>query len=415
MFFKVKTSEEVLDILKGFSPVGEETILIEDALHRVLSREIISLEDLPFFPRSSMDGYAVRAKDTFGASENLPAFLELGGEVIMGQVPAGAVTPGKAIRISTGGMMPEGADAVIMLEYCHALDDRTIEVTRTVSPLENVINPGDDFKKGALIFRRGYVLRPQDLGLLAGLGIQNVAAFKRPKVAIISTGDEIIPIGQIPEPGQVRDINSYTLSAFCTQAGASPVNLGLCRDIFSDLRAMVARGLETVDTLWISGGSSVGARDLTVKVLESFDDMELHVHGISISPGKPTIIARIGNKAVFGLPGHVASAMVVAEIFLNPFLSRLSGETGSLEDNHFYVQAELERNVESASGRDDYIRVKLDKRDGRYFADPIFGKSGLISTLVEAHGLVKIDRNTEGLYQGQLVDVMLFKFFKRAA
>jgi len=186
----------------------------------------------------------------------------------------------------------------------------------------------------------------------------------------------------------------------------------LCKDNFSDLREMVAGTMETIDTIWISGGSSVGMRDMTLKVLKSFDNTKLLVHGIAISPGKPTIIARIGNKAVFGLPGHVASAMVVAEIFLNPFLSRLSGEVSASEDNHFYRQAELERNIESASGRDDYIRVKLNRREGRIFAEPIFGKSGLISTLVEADGLLKIDRNTEGLYKGQIVDVMLFKPFR---
>jgi molybdopterin molybdotransferase len=167
--------------------------------------------------------------------------------------------------------------------------------------------------------------------------------------------------------------------------------------------------------VWISGGSSVGARDMTVKVLESFTDMQLLVHGIAVSPGKPTIIARIGNKALFGLPGHVAAAMIVAEIFLNPFLARLSGEERAFEDNHQYAQAELERNIASASGRDDYIRVKLNIRDRRLFAEPIFGKSGLISTLVEADGLLKIDRNKEGLYKGQAVRVMLFKPFKGVA
>lgn len=414
MFFKVKTSEEVFEILKSFGPIGEEKISLGEAFNRILSTEIIAEEDLPEFTRSSMDGYAVRAKDTFGASESLPAFLDITGEVAMGRSPEGAVAPGKAVRISTGGMIPQGADAVVMLEYCHTLDDKTIEVTKVVSPLENVISPAEDFKKGAIVFQKGHALRPQDLGLLAGLGIQDIKVFKRPRIAIISTGDEIVPIDKVPEPGQVRDINSYTLSAFCRQAGAVTINLGLCRDNFSDLRTMVAGGLDLCDTLWISGGSSVGARDMTVKVLESFDDMELLAHGISISPGKPTIIARIGNKAVFGLPGHVASAMVIAEVFLNPFLSRLSGEKGPLEGTHFYLLAELERNIESASGRDDYIRVKLVNRDGRYFADPVLGKSGLISTLVEAHGLVKIDRNTEGLYKGQTVNVMLFKSFKGA-
>jgi molybdopterin molybdotransferase len=309
----------------------------------------------------------------------------------------------------TGGMMPEGADAVVMIEYCHPLDDKTIEVSHAVSPLENVISPGDDFRKGLTIFKKGTRLRPQDLGLLAGLGIATISVHKRASVAIISTGDEIVTIDQRPGLGQVRDINSYTLTAFCRLVDVIPVNLGLCKDNFNDLRDMVKSGIEIADTLWISGGSSMGTRDMTVKVLESFDHMELLVHGISISPGKPTIIAKIGNNAIFGLPGHAASAMVIAEIFLNPFLSRLSGDINAFEDSHFYTEAELTRNIESASGRDDYIRVRLEKRDGRLFAEPIFGKSGLISTLVEAHGLLKIDRNTEGLYKGHSVKVMLFK------
>ena len=409
MFFKVKTAEEVLEILKDFSPLGEETVSLEDSINRVLSQKIVSQEDLPEFPRSSMDGYAVRARDTFGATEGLPASLELAGEILIGRTPEISVGPGKAVRIPTGGMIPEGADAVVMVEYSHPLDDKTIEISHAVSPLENVINTGDDFRKGVTIFEKGACLRPQDLGLLAGLGISGVSIYKRARVAIIPTGDEIVPIDQRPMPGQVRDINSYTLTAFCRQAGAIPINLGLCKDNFATLREMVKRGLDIADTLWISGGSSIGTRDITVKVLESFDDVEILVHGISISPGKPTIIARIGSKAVFGLPGHAASALVVAEIFLTPFLSRLSGIINAFEDTHVYMDAELTQNIESASGRDDYIRVRLEKRDGRLFAEPIFGKSGLISTLVEAHSLLKIDRNTEGLYKGQAVKVMLFK------
>ena len=413
MFFKVKTAEEVLVLLKGFGPADTETIAISEALERVLSSEIVCEEDMPGFSRSSMDGYAVRAKDTFGASDSLPAFLELSGEVIMGREPEGSVASGKAMRISTGGMIPEGADAVVMLEYCHSVDEKTIEVSRTVAPLENIIGKGDDFRKGTVIFKKGTVLRPQDIGLLAGLGMQKISVYKKPKVGIISTGDEVIPIDQKPGPGQVRDINSYTLSAFCLQVGAVPFNMGLCKDNFEEMREKAGKLLEDCDTVWISGGSSVGSRDMTVKVLESFEGMELLAHGIAISPGKPTIIARIGSKAVFGLPGHVASAMVVAEIFLNPFLARLAGKVRASGDVRQFLRAELERNVESASGRDDYIRVRLVKKDGRLFAEPVFGKSGLISTLVEADGLVKIDRNTEGLYKGQAVSVMLFSPFEQ--
>lgn len=412
MYFQVKTSEEVFEILKLFHPVKEEGVPLDQALGRVTSRQIISPEDLPGFNRASMDGYAVMAKDTFGATESLPVLLEIGGEVIMGQTPAVTAGPGRAVRISTGGMLPRGADGVVMLEYCHLLDEKSVEVSRSISPLENVIRADDDFRKGATVFETGYVLRAQDIGLLAGLGITEVPVYKRPRVAIISTGDEVVPVDRRPGPGQVRDINSYTLSAFCRQAGAVPQVLGLCGDSFERLREMVALGLEEADTLWISGGSSVGTRDHTLRVFESFEGSEILVHGISISPGKPTIIARVGNRAVFGLPGHTVSAMVVAEVFLTPFLSGLSGEEGFEGHLHPWTDAELGRNIESASGRDDYIRVKLERRDNRVVAEPIFGKSGLISTLVEADGLVRVDRNTEGLYKGQPVRVMPFPSFR---
>jgi molybdopterin molybdotransferase len=310
------------------------------------------------------------------------------------------------MKISTGGMLPEGADGVVMVEYTHVLDENTIEISRAISPFEHVILPDDDFKRGSPVLEKGAVLRPQDLGVMAGIGLTEVHVYRRPRVAIISSGDEVVPIDQRPESGQVRDINTYTLSAFCRQSGAEPLALGLCKDNFDELRARVEKGLEEADTVWISGGSSVGSRDMTLKVFESFHNVELLVHGISISPGKPTIIARVGSKAAFGLPGHTASAMVVAEVFLNPFLSRLSGKvdfTGPLNKG---VEAELSRNIESASGREDYIRVRLRQKEGRLIADPIFGKSGLISTLVEADGLVRVERNTEGLYEGERVKVL---------
>jgi molybdopterin molybdotransferase len=409
LFFKVKTIEEVYKILEPFGPLGGEEIPLEEAMGRILSQDVMSPEDLPGFHRSSMDGYAVMAKDTFGASESLPALLEVAGEALMGQVPTVAVKPGEAVRISTGGMLPEGADGVVMVEHCHVLDESTIEVSRAISPLENVIQPDDDFKKGSRVLPKGSPLRPQDLGVLAGLGLSHVRVYKRPRVAIISTGDEVVPIDQQPGPGQVRDINSYTLSAFSRQWGAEPLLIGLCGDDPEQLRSMVEKGLSVADTVWLSGGSSVGVRDLTLKVFESFEDMELLVHGISISPGKPTIIARIGSRAVFGLPGHTASAMVVAQVFLAPFLARIGGGGPSFEGFHGEVEAELARNVESASGRDDFVRVRLIESGGKLIAEPIYGKSGLISTLVEADGLVRVDRNTEGLYQGQRVGVVIFE------
>ena len=389
--------------------MGEEIAPLDKTLGRVLSGDIVSPEDLPGFPRTVVDGYAIRAKDSFGATESLPALLEIVGEVGMGQVPSMTVAAGQAVKISTGGMVPKGADGVVMVEYCHLMDQTTVEVSRAISPQENVIQPDDDFKKGAVVLRKGWKLRSQDVGVLAGLGVTEVTVYRKPRVAIISTGDEVIPVQEKPKPGQVRDINTYTLSAFCTKESAEPVPLGLCRDDFEQLRNMLLKGLETADTVWISGGSSVGTRDLTLKVFESIEGTELLVHGITISPGKPTIIARKGATAVFGLPGHTASAMVVAEVFLAPFLARLGGETTFGQRVQNKVSARLSRNIESASGRDDFIRVRLIQKDGEWIAEPIFGKSGLISTLVEADGLLRIDRNTEGLYQGQQVEVMRFK------
>ena len=407
-FFKVKRPQEVFQIIDQFGPVGEEIISLEEALDRVLSKALISPENLPGFPRSAMDGYAVRAKDTFGANESLPALFEVTGEILMGHAPQMIVREGHAVRISTGGMLPEGADGVVMVEYCHLLDERTLEINRAISPLENIIQPGDDFKLGATILKRGHRLRSQDLGVMAGLGQAEISVYTRPRVAIISTGDEIVSIDKQPLPGQVRDINRYTLGAFCQRHGAEPIYLGLCPDDFDPLKKVIEQALGQADTVWISGGSSVGTRDLTLNVFESLEGFELLVHGISISPGKPTIIGRSISRPIIGLPGHVASALVVAEIFMTRLISRLSGQSGSFGKGQTRVEAELTQNIESASGREDYIRVKL-FRDGKtLFAEPIFGKSGLISTLAEADGLIQIPMNTEGLYQGHKVMVVSF-------
>jgi molybdopterin molybdotransferase len=355
-----------------------------------------------------MDGYAVQSKNTFGATESLPALLEITGEVSMGEDENISVKSGQAVKIPTGGMLPSGADGVVMVEYCSLLDEKTLEISRAISPLENTIQPGDDFKKGAVILPAGKRLRPQDLGVLAGLGFLEVPVFHKPKVAILSTGDEMVPVSQTPGPGEVRDINRYTLGALCRNMGAVPIYMGICSDHFEPLKEMVEKALGAADTVWISGGSSVGTRDFTLKVFETLSDFELLVHGVSISPGKPTIIGRSGSKPVIGLPGHPASALVVAEVFMTRMLRTLSGNMDARHGIHTVKQAILKRNIPSSGGREDYVRVRLEKDGEHSKAIPIFGKSGLISTLVEADGLIRIDMNTEGLYEGDEVDIMLF-------
>ncbi len=408
-FFKVKTAQEVFESLGDIEPLGTESIPMRSALGRVLARDVESGEDLPGFHRSTVDGYALAARDTYGASESLPALLTVAGEIGMGEAPQCSLKRGECAMIPTGGMLPEGADAVVMVEYSQKLEEGVVEVTRPVSPLENVIQPDDDVKKGQIILKRGTLLRPQALGILAGLGVSQVEVFVKSRAAIISTGEEIVDISQKPGVGQIRDINSYTLYGLCAKSGVEPLYLGIVGDRFQDLKSVIEKGLSQSDAVLLSGGSSVGAKDLTLDAFLSIDGVELIAHGVSISPGKPTIIARKGNKTLWGLPGHPVSAMIIFDVFLTFLFGKLSGLLETAEGMDHFIEAELDRNVESVSGREDYIRVKLSHGEGRAIATPIFGKSGLLSTMIEADGLVRIDMNTEGLYRGDKVKVKAFR------
>ncbi|MCG6919141.1 MAG: molybdopterin molybdotransferase MoeA [Deltaproteobacteria bacterium] len=404
-FFKVKTREEVWGEFERFNPLETEEVSLGQALNRVLAEPIIAKEDLPSFTRSIVDGYAVRAQDTFGASESLPSFLEIVGEVGMGETVSFELGGGKAVRIPTGGMLPAGADSVVMVEYTEELDQKSVAISRSVAPLENLIRPGDDFKAGQEVVQAGKRIRPQEIGLLAGLGQEKIIARARPRVAIISTGDEIVPIDKEPRPGELRDINSHSLAAMVESCGGLPLQLGLAPDRFSALQEKCQQALDLADICLISGGSSVGSRDLTLDVLASFEDSKVLVHGVAISPGKPTLLVKTGEKGFWGLPGHVASAMVVFQVLVRPFISYLRGEQLTLGEGR-PIRAGLKRNVASRQGREDFIRVKIEEKDDELIAEPIFGESALISTLVRADGLVRIDRHTEGLYAGEMVQVI---------
>jgi molybdopterin molybdotransferase len=407
-FFKVKTTEEIFYSLRDIEPLGSQTVPIRSAFNKVLARDIESSEDLPGFQRSTVDGYALAARDTFGASEGLPALFSMVGEVRMGEIPQFRLKRGECALIPTGGMLPEEADAVAMVEYSQRLEEGVVEITRPVSPLENVIRPDDDVKRGQVILQKGILLRPQDLGILACLGISHVEVFEKPKATIISTGEEIVDISQKPRAGQVRDINSYTLGGLCIKEGVEPIYLGIAGDTFEDLRSHVEKAISQADVVLLSGGSSIGVKDLTLDTFLSFEGVELVAHGISISPGKPTIFVKKGNKTLWGLPGHPVSAMIIFDVFLRYLFNKLKGLSDPDEEGSHFMEAELDRNVESVSGREDYIRVKLSRREGQVIATPILGKSGLISTMVEADGIVRIDMNTEGLYRGDKVKVRLF-------
>lgn len=403
-FFNVETIERVLSYARTFQAVAVEIVSLAESQGRILAEDICSDRDIPDFDRSTMDGYAVNAASTFGASEANPAYLNLQGQIGMGVRPDFSVGPGQAARIATGGMLPEGADSVVMVEHAETLDDTTIEIYKSVAPGQHVIEKGEDIRHTDPALIAGTRIRPQEAGLLAACGKTAFSVFKRPMVGIISTGDEVVGVDQVPGEGQVRDINSQTLSGQVLAAGGVPVVFGIVKDRRDDLIEKCRRALEMTDMVLISGGSSVGTRDFTVEVLELLPDTEILVHGISISPGKPTILARSSAKAFWGLPGHAVSAMVVFEIVVRPFLEQISGQVRGAK--RFPVTATLSRNLPSAQGRVDYVRVRLEEKSGCVMAEPILGKSGLIHTMVKADGLVAIGMNTEGLEKGTVVNVM---------
>lgn len=404
-FFKVKSLEEVMAMTSIFSPVKSEKIDVSDSFSRILAQDLVANQDMPGFRRATMDGYAVEASSTFGASESGPAWLDIAGTILMGDIPQFSLKPGQAVQISTGGMLPEGADSVVMVEHTQRIDEKSVEIYKSVAPLQHVIDASEDFAKQETVLPRGTFIRPQEEGLAAGLGFTQVETYKIPRVGIISTGDEIISIDADPLPGKIRDINSYTLSGFISEAHATPVRYGIIKDDPIALKKAVETALEETDMVLISGGSSVGTRDFTVDVLSDLPDTEILVHGMSVSPGKPTILARAGKKPVWGLPGQVVSAMVVLKIVVIPFLDRLKGLEN--QDRAIQVPAELTRNVSSAQGRRDFIRVLLSKENGRMLAKPVLGKSGLIRTMIHANGLLEIGDHVEGLEKGSMVNIIL--------
>jgi molybdopterin molybdotransferase len=406
-FFKVQTPEQIYEKMDRFKPLSSEKVNIEESLHRVLSEDILSPVNLPEFPRSTVDGFALKAKDTYGTSEKNPAILRLIGEILMGQVSEIEVKDGEAVKVATGGMVPKGADGVEMLEYTGWVDNHTLHAFKPISPLENVIQVGEDVKAGEVVLHRGHLIRPQDIGLMAGIGKTEVNVFLRPKVAVISSGDEIIPIENVPRPGEIRDINRYTIVSMVEEIGGIPFFLGIAKDRFDDLKEKIGLGLKDTDMVIITGGSSVGTLDLTGEVLQTFPGTEILGHGVSIRPGKPTLLADINGKPFLGLPGHPVSAIVIFHFFGKPILKMLSGLSSDIVRHQIRIKAKAVRNIPSVPGREDYVRVRLEEKDGTFWAHPIFGKSGAISNLVRANGLIRIGINEEGLEEGEEAEVIL--------
>jgi len=401
-------------LFEHMKPISDrETVPSVDALDRVTAETILSPHALPAFRRSTMDGYALRAADSYGASSSLPAFLNVVGQVRMGETADVTLGKGEAAIVHTGAMIPDSADAVVQIEHTQTIGGESgreppfeIEVLKAVASGQNVLQVGEDVAEGGTVLPAGHRLRPQDIGGLLALGILEVPVVRRPLVGIIATGNEIISPEEQPQGGQIRDINSYTVAAQVTRAGGRPVLLGIVRDDFDTMLAAASDALERNDMIVLSAGSSVSVHDMTVQVIDQLGEPGVLLHGVATRPGKPTIIGVVGGKVVLGLPGNPVSAMVQFSMFGRPAIGRMQGLPTSPRQG--IVWARLTSNVASESGREDYVPARVyDGADG-LMAAPVFGKSNLIYTLVNADGLLKVPLNKAGLEAGELVEIQLF-------
>jgi molybdopterin molybdotransferase len=391
---------------------ASQIIETDSALGRVTAEDVVAPYPLPAFPRSTVDGYAVSARDTYGASDTLPGYLTLVGEVPMGSAPTLTIGSAQCALIHTGGMLPPGADAVIMLEYTQSARANEIEIQRAVAEGENVIRIGEDVAENQVVIPRGVRLRPAEVGGLMALGVSKLRVASKVRVGLISSGDEVIPPSQPPQPGQVRDINSYTLAALVTQTGGEPVLYGIVSDSFRVLKAVAEKALVECDLVIITAGSSASTRDMTADVIASLGAPGVLVHGINTRPGKPTILGVCNGKAIIGLPGNPVSALVNGYLFVVPVIEKLLGiPAGKPKPS---VKARLTVNLASQAGREDWQPVRLlpsssgrgDGGDG-WLAEPIFGKSNLIFSLAAADGLIRIHPDANGLDAGETVEVFL--------
>ncbi len=397
-------------LLEALPPTEPSTEMVEtlQALGRVLAADVRAPHPLPAFPRSTMDGYAVRAEDTFGASESIPAYLLLDGEVPMGAAPPMSLAPGKATVIHTGGMLPQNADAVVPLEQADSSRPGEVEVLKAVAKGENIIPVGEDVQAGQVVLRRGKRLRPAEIGGCMALGITSLIVAVKPRIGIISSGDEVIPPWKEPSLGQVRDVNSYSLSALVAESGGEPVLYGIIGDKLEVMKACARKALIECKAVVITAGSSASARDMTAEAIASLGEPGVLVHGVNIKPGKPTILAVCGGKPVIGLPGNPVSALVIARLFLSPLIKKLLG--AEMDGPMPTSEARLSLNIGSQAGREDWVPVKLRKASEHDFwtAEPIFSKSNLIFSLSTADGLIRIPPDGTGLEAGERVEVILF-------
>lgn len=386
-------------------PRAEEEVPLEQALDRVCAADVRAEEDLPPFDRSTVDGFAVRSEDVHRASPRSPVRLEVVRTIRMGEVADLSLEAGQCARVPTGGMLPVGSDAVVMQEHTR-YEDGWVEVLRPVQPGENVLHQAEDVRRGQVVVQRGTRLRPQELGLLAGLGVVEVSCYLPPRVAVFSTGDEVVPPDHRPRPGQVRDMNAYTLTAQATHLGAVPQFRGILPDQAAVVEGALRDAMRTADVVLASGGSSVGTLDVLGEVVPRLGRPGVVVHGVAIKPGKPTLLALCDGVPVVGLPGHPVSAMVVFDLLVRPILEAMLGLRPEARGPR-RVPATLVAPLRAPDDRDEFVRVSLRRQDGGLAAQPVLGKSGMITTMTRADGYVRVPMGSR-LEASTQVEVYLF-------
>ncbi len=375
---------------------------------RVLAEDITAEIDIPHFDRSAVDGYAVRAEDTYGASTTNPIVLNLVGTVEIGAVPTVDVGRLEAVRVATGAPMPKGADSVVMQEYVE-VDGGRVEVYRPTTPGDNVSKRGEDVQTGTRVLERGTILQPQDLGILAALGKTRVKVVRRPKAVMISTGNELVEPGVQPKLGETVDTNRYTLAAAVRDAGGEPLDLGIARDDLAEIKARISKGLDVADIVLVTGGTSVGSRDLVPVAVNALGQPGVLIHGIAMRPGRPAGLAAVGGKPVVLLPGYPVAALIAFTTLVRPVLNRMLGASIGVARGQV-VRVRMSRRVPSSPGMRDFVRVIVRRVDGGYVAEPVrVTGAGVISSMVRANGMVVISEEREGVEEGEEVDVVLLR------
>jgi putative molybdopterin biosynthesis protein len=410
MFRKLASVEEAKQALaQNFTPkpVGKERVSLSQALRRVLATNIKSQLDIPPFNRSTVDGYSVKSVDTFGADESNPVKLKLLGLINVGEAPKINIEKETTAQIVTGAPIPNGADSVVMVEYTTQKGE-TILIHSSVTKGENVMKAGSDIHGGESILKKGTVVSPREIGVLAAVGIDKVDVFKQPKVAIISTGAEVVEPGKILPEGKIYDINAYTLSASIEELGGQPVNMGIVQDETEGMTTALEKALKTADLVMTSGGVSAGPTDIIPKVLDALGEPGVIVYGIAVRPGKPVTVAVINGKSVFSLPGHPASALLIFHLFVRPIIVKMTGRS---EELLIKIRAVTAEKLFPAKGRRTFVTVTL-KRDksGKISACPVpTGQSGAITMLARADGFIEIHESQQFIDAGETVTVQLFK------